>query len=231
MGELAIAGLTPLTTIDFPDHLACVVFCQGCPLRCGYCHNPDLLDCRKAGQLPWQAVKDFLLRRQGLLDGVVFSGGEPTVQNGLSHAIDEVSGLGFRVALHSAGTHPRQLATVLGKLDWVGLDIKALPEDSLKVTGVARSGVKNWQSLEMVQHSGVAFECCTTVHPALLTADQLRTLAGRLRDQGVRRYALQWVRGTRMLDSSLGLAMLSEEWLETIQEIQSWFPQFEFRRD
>src|SRR3954447_23836555 len=78
---LAVAGLTPLSTCDWPGQLVATVFLQGCPLACTYCHNPALIDPRVPGTLPWTSVTDLLGRRQGLLDGVVFSGGEPTRQH------------------------------------------------------------------------------------------------------------------------------------------------------
>ena len=76
---LRIGGITPLTSIDFPGRLAAVLYGQGCPWRCGYCHNPELLDATTPAAVPWPEVLAFLKSRQGLLDGVVFSGGEPTL--------------------------------------------------------------------------------------------------------------------------------------------------------
>ena len=73
--RLPIAGLTQMTTLDYPDHLACVVFLQGCPLRCGYCHNGHMMPPRRSVESEWQAVREFLESRRGLLEAVVFSGG------------------------------------------------------------------------------------------------------------------------------------------------------------
>ncbi|MDE2090165.1 MAG: radical SAM protein, partial [Gammaproteobacteria bacterium] len=90
MEALRVGGLTPLTTVDFPGCLAAVVFCQGCPGRCGYCHNPHLLPATSStAARPWAQVRDFLERRRGLLDGVVYSGGEPTAQTGIVAAVHE----------------------------------------------------------------------------------------------------------------------------------------------
>src|SRR3954453_3039688 len=82
-GRLRVGGLQRWTSIDFPGRLAAVVFCQGCPWRCSYCQNPELLDASAAPQFAWDEVLDFLRGRQGLLDGVVFSGGEPLLQAAL----------------------------------------------------------------------------------------------------------------------------------------------------
>ena len=80
---LRVGGMVPLTTLDYPGLLACVLFCQGCAWRCRYCHNPDLIPARGEQEIPWPQVLEFLRRRQGLLQAVVFSGGEPTLQEGL----------------------------------------------------------------------------------------------------------------------------------------------------
>ena len=160
---LRVGGLTPLTSIDYPGELAAVVFCQGCPWRCGYCHNPDLLAPRGRHLLPWPLIMDFLRHRQGLLDAVVFSGGEPTLQRALGEAMDEVRALGFRIGLHTAGIYPRRLTALLPRLDWVGLDIKAMPEDYLALTGAPDSGERAWQSLGLLLANGIPMEVRTTL--------------------------------------------------------------------
>ena len=107
---LRLGGLTPLTTIDFPGRLAAVLYCQGCSWRCTYCHNTELLDAATPPALPWPDALAFLHRRRGLLDGVVFSGGEPTLQAALADALAAVRALGMQTALHTAGMYPQRLA-------------------------------------------------------------------------------------------------------------------------
>ncbi len=191
MSELQVGGLTPLTSTDYPGCLAAVVFCQGCPWRCGYCHNPHLIPRDSAAKMEWPAVMGFLHRRRGLLDAVVFSGGEPTLQEGLSQAIAEVRRLGFRIGLHTGGTYPARLQQNLTLLDWVGMDIKADFADYARVTGTPRSGDKALESARMLLASGIAHEFRTTVHPLYHTAEGLLQLAGSLRELGVRNYVLQ----------------------------------------
>ncbi|HMA09342.1 MAG TPA: anaerobic ribonucleoside-triphosphate reductase activating protein [Ramlibacter sp.] len=188
---MAIGGLTPLTSIDFPGRLAAVLFCQGCPWRCGYCHNPGLLDATVPGAVPWTEVRDFLQRRRGLLDGVVFSGGEPTLQAALPDALAEVRALGFETALHTAGMYPGRLAALLPLLDWVGLDIKGPWRRIDAITGSRQSALRVQASLQHLLASGVAYECRTTWHPGLFDIDELHTLADELATLGVRHWALQ----------------------------------------
>lgn len=203
---LRVGGLTPLTSLDYPGELAAVIFCQGCPWRCGYCHNPDLLTARGSHPVAWGQVMNFLCRRQGLLDAVVFSGGEPTRQRALGAAMNEVRSLGFRIGLHTAGIYPQRLAALLPRLDWVGLDIKALPADYPALTGAPASGVRAWRSLRLLLASGIPLEVRTTLDPrgeftsssAARDGDfdsRVTTLMYRLAAAGVRRHALQLARG------------------------------------
>jgi len=101
--SLVVGGFVPLTTIDFPDHLSAVIFCQGCPFDCPYCHNPDLIVKRVKSKYNWSTIISFLIKRRGLLEAVVFSGGEPTLQKELINAIHIVKKLGFKIGLHTAG--------------------------------------------------------------------------------------------------------------------------------
>lgn len=227
--NLRVGGLVPLTTLDFPDHLACVLFCQGCGWRCRYCHNPQLIPACGAQERSWEEIIDFLEQRVGLLEAVVFSGGEPTLQLALTEAIAQVRAMGFKVGLHSAGIKPRLFRQVLPLVDWVGFDIKALPEHSTLITGVEGSGQANWKSLEHLLDSGVAHECRTTVHWHLFDADRLWQMAQRLRRQGVERFVVQCVRTARMLDESLPDSRAPHDQLRLWERMGKLFPSFVLR--
>jgi len=188
--ELCVGGLTPLTTIDFPGRLAAVVFCQGCPWRCGYCHNPHLLPPAERHGPAWEEVRAFLGRRRGLLDAVVFSGGEPTAQRALAAAVAQVKALGFQVGLHTAGVYPQRLAPVLADLDWIGLDAKGPIERYAAITGVRGAGGRFRRSLELVVGSGVDYEVRTTLYEGA-TPEELLGLGHWLAEHGVRRYVWQ----------------------------------------
>jgi anaerobic ribonucleoside-triphosphate reductase activating protein len=221
--------MVPLTTIDYPGQLACVLFCQGCAWRCRYCHNPQLIPPRGTDEVDWRQVLAFLQRRQDLLDAVVFSGGEPTLQDGVLGAMDEVRAMGFRIGFHSAGIKPAAFAKALTGADWVGFDVKALPEDCQAITRVEGSGTANWRSLEHLLASGVDYECRTTVHWHLFEPVRLLILAKRLSELGVKRFAVQLVRTERMFDPLLpsvsAQALLPDLW-EAMREL---FPAFVLR--
>jgi pyruvate formate lyase activating enzyme len=191
---LAVAGLTPLSSCDWPGRLVATVFLQGCPWRCTYCHNAAILDPRTPGAVPWHAVRDLLARRRGLLDGVVFSGGEPTRQAALVAAAAEVRAAGFGVGLHTSGAYPACLPALLPLVDWVGFDVKAparLYRAITRVGGPTTSADATFASLRLVLGSGVDVEVRTTVDPTVLAADDVAELSELLAGLGVRRHVLQ----------------------------------------
>jgi pyruvate formate lyase activating enzyme len=184
--------------VDWPGQLAATVFAQGCPWDCAYCHNPHLLSAtpeddaaQETELLPWRVVRDWLETRTRLLDGVVFSGGEPLAQPSLAATIAETRALGFKVALHTSGVVPRRFAEVLPLLDWVGFDAKAPFARYEDVTRVLGSGERALVSLRLLLDSGVDYEVRTTVHPDLLGEEGLLELAEELRALGVKRWVLQ----------------------------------------
>ena len=188
---LRIGGLTPYSATDYPSCFSAVVFCQGCPWHCHYCHNPHLLPADAPPAMEWNEVIEFLGRRRGLLDAVVFSGGEPTLQEGLAEAARVVKAAGFKVGLHTAGMYPERLRKLLPLFDWVGMDIKAPFGDYEQITGVAGSGVKARASARWILDSGVDYEFRTTVHSASLSRDALATSGRELAAMGAQNYVLQ----------------------------------------
>ena len=192
---LRIGAVTPLSTVDWPGRLAAVVFLQGCAWRCSYCHNGHLQDAAGPVTLGWPHVREFLERRRGLLDAVVFSGGEPTQQAAaLAGAAREARALGFLTGLHTAGLYPDKLARLLPLFDWVGLDIKAPRGDYAEITGARGSGDRARESLAHVLRSGVEYECRTTWHEGLYPAERLAQLGDELSAAGVRQWVVQTCR-------------------------------------
>lgn len=235
--EIKLAGLTPFTTIDFPGKLSAVAFVQGCPWKCVYCQNswmqsrsfdPDL------AHSSWEALESLLKRRHGLLDAVVFSGGEPCLDPALPAAVREVRRMGYLVGLHTGGSYPARLAEVLPELAWVGLDVKAVPGDGAhwaRVTGVEASNAKWAESLALILEAGVPFECRTTAHPDYFSETQLLETAAYLKGRGVRDYALQICRKPPGLLARFG--PVEPSWpLESVLEVlRASFARFTLRRD
>jgi pyruvate formate lyase activating enzyme len=218
--SLVVGGLTPLSTADYPDHLSAVVFCQGCPWRCGYCHNPHLLPAKRSGQMAWNHVLSFLDRRRGLLDAVVFSGGEPLAQSGLVDAMHAARRMGFKIGLHTGGAYPKRFAEVLPLVDWVGFDIKARFAEYRRITAVRGSGDGALASAMLLLGSGVDHEFRTTVHPHQHDSPGLERLAKDLSELGVRNYVLQEFRADGCVDTTLvknlPTSFLTESWSAAI---------------
>jgi pyruvate formate lyase activating enzyme len=201
--RLRVGGFEPFTATDYPGALAAVVFCQGCPWRCGYCHNPQLIAAHGGEKWDFGRILAWLASRRGLLDAVVFSGGEPTAQQELPEAIDAVRALGFAIGLHTGGAYPRRLAEMLPKLDWIGIDVKAPAAHYASVTGVPRSGLRALASLDVVRNAGIAYEVRTTVHPQLTPPDAMERLACELATRGIERWTLQAFRVTGCASEAL----------------------------
>ena len=170
---------------------------------------------------------EFLRRRRGLLDAVVFSGGEPTARPELAQAMREAKALGYRIGLHSAGIYPRRFAELLPLVDWVGFDAKA-PFDAAyeRITGVRASGEAALASARALLASGVDCEFRTTWHAEFLSPAELERLTSTLADLGVRRYVLQEFR------ASVGVEFRPERGAVAadLDVLKRRFPQFGLRQ-
>tara|TARA_R110000823_G_scaffold45480_8_gene117269 strand:- start:2449 stop:2919 length:471 start_codon:yes stop_codon:yes gene_type:complete len=149
--KLVIGGIAAFSTVDYPQHLAATLFLQGCSWRCHYCRNPHLIPLNTDDEkLTWQTGKALFrgpARIAGLLDGVVFSGGEPIIQKALLPALQQTREMGFRNGLHTGAPRLGLLRPLLLWLDWVGLDIKAMPSDHEAVTTNRHSGPESWAAI------------------------------------------------------------------------------------
>nr|WP_232959159.1 anaerobic ribonucleoside-triphosphate reductase activating protein [Corynebacterium marambiense] len=168
---MPIAGIIPFSATDWPGHLTATVFTQGCPWRCVYCHNPSLQNVG-TGSHHFAEVLELMERRRGLLDGLVISGGEPTMHRSLPGAIREAHRRGFLVGLHTCGYAPARLAVLLDddrtRPDWIGLDVKALPADLPPVVGCTpavaeRSAAALGLVAETAARTGMEVQVRTTV--------------------------------------------------------------------
>ncbi|MBR1648036.1 MAG: anaerobic ribonucleoside-triphosphate reductase activating protein [Alphaproteobacteria bacterium] len=192
---IKVGGVETFSTVDFPDKIAAVIFMQGCPWRCPFCHNAVLQDTDCDSGFIWEKFVEFLQTRRKILDGVVFSGGEPLMQNGLESAIREVKDLGFLIGLHTGGYRPQHLKKVLPLIDWVGFDIKALLEENKYGRAIGCFSqtylMKVRESLQILLESGVDFECRTTCDPRILSIKDIKDIAEELSRIGVKKYFLQ----------------------------------------
>jgi len=126
---MTIAGLQKMTLLDYPGRVACTVFLQGCNFRCPFCHNSGLLTGETQEEIPMEAFLTFLSRRQGLLDAVCISGGEPTLSPELPELVSRVKQMGYLVKLDTNGSRPDVLKALAAEnlLDYVAMDVKNSP--------------------------------------------------------------------------------------------------------
>jgi len=204
---LKVGGVTHFTTIDFPGHLAAVIFTQGCPWRCRYCQNKALLDPEKETGISLEGILEFLRKRRDFLEGVVFSGGEPTLWRSVPDFISKISEIGYLIALHTNGAYPDRLASLLGEglVDWVALDVKAPFSDYQRITTVPGSGEPVRESLDMLLHSSCAHEIRTTYHPEILSTEDLIRIATTIKDAGGTDIVIQKCLSDNILDETLEL--------------------------
>lgn len=161
------AGIQRTSTIDFPKTLACVLFTGGCDFDCFYCHNRSYIRALTE-PVPEDEILAFLEKRKGLLSGVVVSGGEPTLQPGLRDFIKKIKGMGYKVKLDSNGQRPEIIEKLLAEnlLDYVAIDVKALPDEYVSVCGVSGFD-KLSQTISLLFRTKANFEVRTTLYPTL----------------------------------------------------------------
>lgn len=199
-GEGAVAGraispfhaITPFTMLDYPGRIACILWVAGCNMRCLYCHNPQIVTGK--GAIGEEQALAFLRKRKGLLEGVVFSGGEATTWPGLAAFMRQAKALGFAVKLDTNGLRPDVLASLLaeGLLDRVALDYKAPASRFHAVTGT-KAFARFARSLDILcTQDTVPFEVRSTIHSALLDENDILDMAHDLSRRGYRgTYAVQ----------------------------------------
>ena len=194
---MKIVGIQKLTLLDYPGKVACTVFLNGCNFRCPYCHNAELL-----GEIePVMTVEEllaFLRKRQGILDGVCITGGEPTLHPEVPELMRSIRDLGYAVKLDTNGYRPEVLGALLreGLLDYVAMDLKNGPDAYAQTVGLKAVDLgKLRESIVLLLDSGVEFELRTTVVKPLHSGESLTSMADWLleatRGRGVPRLFVQ----------------------------------------
>ena len=193
---MVIAGLQKMTLLDYPGRVACTVFAQGCNFRCPFCHNSELLDRQGSGTISKEELISFLKKRQGLLDGVCITGGEPTLQPDLENLIQNIKALGYPVKLDTNGARPEVLKRLVGEklIDYVAMDIKNSPEEYPATAGITRlDGVE--ESIRFLMSGTLDYEFRTTVVRELHTPESIKSMASWLMklspEHKVKRFYLQ----------------------------------------
>ncbi len=192
--KMKIGGFIKTSLIDFPPYVCCVVFTQGCNFRCYYCHNPELVYSKLFGPIvPMEEIFCYLLKRKNLIDGVVFCGGEPTIQSDLFEVIYKIKNMGFLIKLDTNGSNPEVLEKVLPFIDYVSFDIKApLQEEKYKLVCRTKVDVsKIIESINILRNSNLQYEFRTTFDPTVMPEEWISEIQSFIlpKEKYIKRYA------------------------------------------
>ena len=208
---MRIVGLQKMTLLDYPGKVACTVFLGGCNFRCPFCHNGGLLDGTAPEWMSKEQLLEFLKGRQGLLDGVCITGGEPTLSPELPQLISEIKALGFSVKLDTNGSHPEMLKHLVEEklVDYVAMDVKNGPDRYAATVGLPKAPLETLeQSLRFLMQRKVDYELRTTVvqglHDEAAIVQMGAWLYGLNKSQKVPKIFLQpFVQRASVLDQGL----------------------------
>jgi len=208
---MIIGGLEKLTLIDYPDHLAAIIFTQGCNFRCKFCYNPLLVwpqgtDGKNIKEKGFSQISEkdlflFLEKRFGKLEGVVITGGEPTLHPDLPSFIKKIKKMGYRVKLDTNGTSPDALQGLIDKklIDYIAMDLKAPCEKYEKVVGVKVNCNNIEKSVKIIKKSNLPHEFRTTVVPGLLVKSDF-TKMGKMIDGASQWYLQKFKSDVELVD-------------------------------
>lgn len=204
-----ISGIQPFTTIDYPEKVACIIFTAGCNLRCGYCHNPEFVDPKKLRKvnphmIPFSSLRSFLKKRVTLLDGVVISGGEPTIHPDLFELISLIREYGYLIKLDTNGSSPEVLERLLkdGLIDYVAMDLKDDPDRYVDLASTKAFGVRLKElvlrSIDIIRSFAPEYEFRTTLIKEVHTFESIAKIVSLLNKNDP--YYIQRFRPEHVLD-------------------------------
>ena len=228
--SIGIAGLQKLTLLDYPGKVACTVFLGGCNLRCPFCHNASLVLPRgEAPLLREEEFFEFLGKRQGILDGVCVTGGEPLLYPSVGDFLARIRAMGYLVKLDTNGTLPERLEPLLAghSVDYVAMDIKNSLAGYEAAVGVCVDTDKILRSIELIRSSGIDHEFRTTVVKGIHTEEDVMEMARIVGDSA---YYLQgFMDSGDLIDGAALSAFSKEEMLALRDKAREFAPKCEVR--
>ncbi len=220
---MTIEGLQKLTLLDFPGKTACTVFLGGCNFRCPFCHNFDLAAHPSPPLMEEAQLLAFLKQRQGLLDGVAITGGEPLLRPGLADLLRKIKELGYAVKLDTNGSFPDRLRALAeeGLVDYVAMDLKNAPDRYGETVGFQKLSLEPiCKSVEYLLSGAVEYEFRTTVVQQLHRPEDMTAMAEWIR--GAKRYFLQQFKQSEQVPNEELTApdyQTMQDYLQIVREI------------
>lgn len=213
---MRFAGFQKTSLIDYPDRVASVLFTAGCNLRCPYCHNGDLVEGYTGPFQEGEAIIEILLGRKRYVDSVVVTGGEPTMDPGLSAFLGRLRGLGFDIKLDTNGLKPDALRECLPYLNFVAMDVKTSLENYALLGTEDTAAIMG--SIKLIMDSGLDYEFRCTAVPGFVEKETIRKMGEMVR--GAKRFVFQQYKSEKTLDPSYNdIGPHSEERIEEFASI------------
>lgn len=221
---MRLTAIERFTLLDYPGKVACIAFTPGCDLRCGFCHNAEFVLPERLAALAESFIAEehffqFLAKRQGLLEGVVVSGGEPTVWQELPEFLARIKALGFAVKLDTNGNNPQMVDRLIKEelVDYIAMDVKTTLEKYRELTGPGAKPENIEKSISLIRQSHVNHEFRTTLIREHHTDEIIQGLSGLL--SGVKQVYLQTFRpGQTLLPLFAGYHGFDPAEMEVIAE-------------
>lgn len=227
-----IQGFTKTSLLDYPEHLAAVIFTPGCNYRCPFCHNTDLvLSGITDGDYDENDILEFLKKRRGILEGVCITGGEPTLQPDLLKFIAKIRELGYKIKLDSNGYRPDVLQEITdgGLVDYIAMDIKNSPAKYALTCGISNFHFENiLKSIDILKSGNIEYEFRTTVVKELHTLPDMLQIADLIK--GCRHYFIQsYIDSGNILVADHYSAYSAKELLKFMEAIMPVIPVVKLR--
>lgn len=219
---MRFSGLQKLTLLDYPGTVACTLFTAGCNFRCPFCHNAPLVTGKPEESLPEEKILDFLKKRQGMLEGVAITGGEPLLHEDIPAFLEKVRALGYRIKLDTNGSRPALLKEIVlaGLVDRVAMDIKNDPACYGRAVGLADLDMDAiGRSKDFLMTCGVEYEFRTTVVKGIHTEADILAMAQWI--AGAKEYYLQQYKDSGDLIAPAGLSPFTEEEMKNFAKAAS----------
>ncbi|MEA3489827.1 MAG: anaerobic ribonucleoside-triphosphate reductase activating protein [Candidatus Omnitrophota bacterium] len=191
---MIIAGLQKLSLVDYPGYLASTIFVQGCNFRCGYCQNPELITLEKHFGFSEKNIFDFITRRKEMIEGVVITGGEPTIYEDLPDLVSRIKEKGFKVKLDTNGANPVLIEKLFRAklLDYIAMDIKTSFSKYHLVTDLEDVEKAISESICFTMLSTVPYEFRLTCVPGIIDEEDFKAVGEAIK--GAKKCCLQQFR-------------------------------------